>query len=41
LISIGFAIGYFIMSYFNGFVVARYLMVVSTLLAAGLSGLTS
>jgi len=32
LISIGFAIGYFIMSFFNGFVMARYLMVVSTIL---------
>jgi hypothetical protein len=41
LISIGFAIGYFIMSYFNGFVVAHYLMVVPTLLASRLSGLTS
>lgn len=32
LISIGFAIGYFISSYFTGFVMARYLMVVSTAL---------
>jgi hypothetical protein len=32
LISIGFAIGYFISSYFTGFVMARYLMVVSTVL---------
>jgi hypothetical protein len=32
LISIGFAIGYFIMSFFNGFVMARYLMVVSIIL---------
>ena len=32
LISICFAIGYFISSYFTGFVMARYLMVVSTIL---------
>jgi len=31
LISVLFAIGYFVMSYFNGFLMARYLMVISSI----------